>query len=754
MRVIFSILLLLMAGFASAAAQERPLLLVVDQSLSMKETDPQKFAVDSVQLAVGTVREGKPFSIVGFGHRISKIAEGAVINNQQDRAAMRDTVTDRLRFPGRETLYTDALKAAYYQLDTMQAPPGSRVLFFTDGQPDDRADAIHREAEKFKARGWIVDGLMLNIEGSNATELRDIARTTLGEYTDVKEASDLVEKFISMTASQNDYFTLNVKQVDPIAEVPVLPGTQRLIWAVVKNDQGSGRLVQVSGEMTAIDQLDPSVFRYPKASEAATSDANLELYNIRNPGAGTYRASYDGVPKAVYVTMGLGMRANTIDVPDQVYEGDRIGLGVVMRPVPDNEELARFLASDGAVQATVRDVESGQVMGELALRGEQRADGAVEFASPWTVPWPDNVPRDGSRQYTVDYDITLQNLWSLNKKDSFEVLPRKNTAPPPKQDPSLAWGPPSAPDASYQLPPTWVGQQADARVPVFVDPGDAAGEQITLSGSDGFSFSAPIMVGNDSEVPVSFKDAEPGLHQAVLRNNAKMNGKDIATTTLTLEGQNYPWAGSDQLALKGDGPTGVEQWSPGHPDLPPQPLRPASIPLSDGAGNEAVLEINAAGLARLRAPPGLPAAQLSGAGELIYGELTPRPVRINYGYVPPDVVTNWPDGELRFTLGGTGTWTDAPPASFDQRQGVAGTIGISVTDLLGPENERLFAAYDARAGLGAEQSATGGSVPVRLRVYRGEDLPAGDYEGGVVVRHTAADGKVIEFTRPLIVTIP
>ena len=276
------------------AATRTPMMIVVDRSLSMRRTDPDHFASDAVQLALATIRTQKDFAIVGFAEKSKLLIPWSSVESHYDRDRIRDQfIPDRkLPYERGGTFYSTSLEKAYLELDKINAPAGSRVLFFTDGNPSDESKDIEAVGTRYANREWIIDGLVLIREGDISDELRNLTIATGGAYTEINNPENLVERFNTLTIQENDYFTLDIRQTsrDEHKAVNILPGTIHLVRITVRDQQERGRLQNLwrGEERVDIDSLDKT-YRHP---EGGIQETNVDIVHITDPEVGRYQAEY------------------------------------------------------------------------------------------------------------------------------------------------------------------------------------------------------------------------------------------------------------------------------------------------------------------------------------------------------------------------------------------------------------------------------------------------------------------------------
>ena len=227
---------------------------------------------------------------------------------------------------------------------------------------------------------------------------------------------------------------------------------------------------------------------------------------------------------------------------------------------------------------------------------------------------------------------------------------------------------------------------------------------------------------------------------------------------LQVVAHNYLWSGARSLELTGNGQpqqTVLAEWGPPlGGNLPDQPFQGFELPVRDANGANAVLRVTPEGVASLEVDEAVRQTTFRGNVELAYGSLPTCPLEVSYAYTPPSILAEWAETPAVAEAGDEGEWVAVPPQTFRQTGGRGGTVSATISDLIGPEDERLLAAYDLRVTLGSDNVEAGQEVPVQIQVFRGEDMLSGDYSGTLTLTHTDANGDTMTFDRPVTVTVP
>jgi hypothetical protein len=755
------------------AASENPLLVIVDQSGSMRTNDPRRYTVDGVQLAVATLRTGKEMEVIGFSDDASVLLPWNSFPTMADRAAARDLLNAKLQFDGAATRYLKALDLGWRELYLKHAPAGTRVIFFTDGNPDDDPAKILDQTAHFAEQGWIIDTVRLVGPGDNTgPTLAAMSTQTRGSHADISDAKQLVEHFIAEANEENDYFLLNLRQWRADVPVVVPPGTERFCLLDVKTGQyrHRGDFTAFSRDSNPVAIDDATAYRYPRADLADAHSTNLDCVELFSPPTGSYTATFDGDPGSVYISLALGARVQLLPIPAAVDEGAVITPGVALVIPGADPAVLADIAKSVTVSATITDGGAALFTADLPA---QIHDGRVIYDQDWPAILPDAADRAHDHYLAVTYHVIDQATYHLDKHDAFTVHPHAGGPPPKPQakpeakpEPKATWGQPTV-----NLGPCWNDQGAGGTLPVTTS-GPAG--SLTFPGGDGFTFPSPLATPGTTSLPYAFKHPQGGRHHGAFAAT-----ETPAVTTPDLSIDNYPWAGRDALALTGPGPTGIPDFSPGADGLAAQPLQPFTVTLASPAGATVAVAVDAAGVATLSpALDNLPPAVFTGTTGLAFGNLPVRQLALTLRRDRPATVMKWGEGKLqadekldpsetrmeggdgpiRIKEPRAGVWK---PAGWLEAQvpmalasGMAGTWKVVLGDLTGPEGETLTAAYDVRAVIDQPHLAAGDATTLHVRVIRPRKMPPGDYSGQATIVFTPDQGDPERFQRPVVVTLP
>lgn len=167
----------------------KDIVLAIDNSGSMKETDPDNDRYAAAKQLIGRMDSGKRVAIVTFNHKASVLQPFTKLNNRQAKDEV-TAVIDGLQSTDGGTDIGLALSESMKLIrDSGSKDRGTMVILLSDGF----SDLNKREAlADYKSGDVIVNTIGLSlVEQQGSSLLRDIADETGGRYYDVTKANDL-----------------------------------------------------------------------------------------------------------------------------------------------------------------------------------------------------------------------------------------------------------------------------------------------------------------------------------------------------------------------------------------------------------------------------------------------------------------------------------------------------------------------------------------------------------------------------------
>lgn len=180
-------------------------ILVLDRSKSMEDTDPGRLSLEGAKLFIDMMEAtGSGAGVVAFSDVLEPVVEVAALDSQEDKGRIKDAI-DQITYGS----YTDmglAMREGYRLLEQSNSSNKKAILLFTDGVIDLSKNSDRTEMDSQRdVMGSVTDlGLNeipvytigLNADGSvDAGLLEDIAKQTGGKTYIVGEAGELPDIF-------------------------------------------------------------------------------------------------------------------------------------------------------------------------------------------------------------------------------------------------------------------------------------------------------------------------------------------------------------------------------------------------------------------------------------------------------------------------------------------------------------------------------------------------------------------------------
>ncbi|MDO4324731.1 MAG: VWA domain-containing protein [bacterium] len=175
---------------------------VMDESGSMKSTDPNRLRYEAVQLFTAEIaNSGNYMGSVSFGTDILNVQEIQEMNGQANKKKYVNVIANQ-----EVSNYTNIGAALSCAVDLLDEGRNenlkSAILFLTDGNTDmakaeeiqESLDIKAEAMERARQAGYQIYSICLNANGkANLDELEQLATATGGAFTEIKSASDLNE---------------------------------------------------------------------------------------------------------------------------------------------------------------------------------------------------------------------------------------------------------------------------------------------------------------------------------------------------------------------------------------------------------------------------------------------------------------------------------------------------------------------------------------------------------------------------------
>lgn len=188
----------------------RDIVLVIDNSGSMLETDPANDRYKAAKGLIAEMDKDKRVAIISFANSAELIQPLAKVASSEQKTAVYDVI-DAIEPTEEGTNFYSALTEA---LRIIQAERGTMVIFMSDGFSDSN---IKEQIAQFQNQDIAIHTVGLKIGYDQGTLLlKDIAESTGGTYYDVEQSDGLSTAFqsIYMTIDNRSLLSINPNAPD------------------------------------------------------------------------------------------------------------------------------------------------------------------------------------------------------------------------------------------------------------------------------------------------------------------------------------------------------------------------------------------------------------------------------------------------------------------------------------------------------------------------------------------------------------
>lgn len=283
---------------AAVTAQSNPrehlaAILILDDSGSMKSSDPTGLRYTGAQLFVSLLDEGDAVGALRFSTASAQITQGIeIIENPEQHAHLVESLA-AVPPDG----YTD-VKAAFQEARRMQQAFNQdgfqvAVIFLTDGKPEIHEPYPAYEQEALDAARELnvpILSIALTV-GGQTPFLNRVASETGGRVIFAKEATDLLDIYLQILGDLKDRTVIGAGSADAPGEVflpldPALaPYVDRVSFVVSKPASASASLIAPDGQVVSMN--DPGV-------AFAIQDPRFVIYSLPKPAGGAWQFDMSG----------------------------------------------------------------------------------------------------------------------------------------------------------------------------------------------------------------------------------------------------------------------------------------------------------------------------------------------------------------------------------------------------------------------------------------------------------------------------
>lgn len=289
--------LLLLAGCGSQPlvgemdSSGRQVVLLLDNSTSMRETDPDRAADTGVSLALALLGRRDDVAVITYNRDAEVVVPLQIAGDAGRRDGMRAALADVER--NGTTNFPAALARAREVLEAGNAPPGSVLVLLTDGIPYEERGrgrrfrgSVEEELEVIAARGWRIFAIALGQDAATPL-LSELVGKTDGAVFPARGPDELIEAFQEVALEALGY--LESERGARAVQVP--PRTKRL--AVL------ARYPQPGGRPGALAWQGKEVFESRVVRSPGQGTAPLAVALVEDPEQGLWSCDLPGATDAL-----------------------------------------------------------------------------------------------------------------------------------------------------------------------------------------------------------------------------------------------------------------------------------------------------------------------------------------------------------------------------------------------------------------------------------------------------------------------
>lgn len=218
------------AHAAQAPKAPLDLVFVIDNSGSMKITDPQFMTREAVRSFVAQLSGQCRVGLVLFDEHIRQLHPLHTLSNQQEKQYFYSSL-DKIQYDGYYTNSPGGIERALYEFKHNGRPESRKaIIFITDGIVTSSSKAKNKDLIQWLKRDLIRELKLLNVriygialaDTADFALIQMLASRTEGEYFRAQDASKLSTAFNKIHA----YLNLTETPSSPIEPVAVLPPTE------------------------------------------------------------------------------------------------------------------------------------------------------------------------------------------------------------------------------------------------------------------------------------------------------------------------------------------------------------------------------------------------------------------------------------------------------------------------------------------------------------------------------------------------
>lgn len=234
-----------------SAPSQNYVVILLDASGSMKQSDPQFLRRDATNLLISLLRDGDRLVLAEFGDEVRSLTDGVLVLHSQTRQTV-CAATEKL---SAQYQHTDILAACQYALQMVSALPSEvrqsfvpSVMLMTDGKDDvpgkpRRTHLIEEKSKELAKLGATVHTVGFSA-AADLTLLRAIADLTGGDVCVINRDTDLLRGFFGLSRVLGKRWNLSEQLVGGGSVLLSLPEWAKRVVACYLPKSRSGERLQ------------------------------------------------------------------------------------------------------------------------------------------------------------------------------------------------------------------------------------------------------------------------------------------------------------------------------------------------------------------------------------------------------------------------------------------------------------------------------------------------------------------------------
>ena len=384
---------LVMADAGTGPGLKPDVRLLIDNSGSMKTSDPENLRAPALDLIVSLLPEGSRAGVWIFDEEVELLVPHQVVDDTWREAARR--AVDSIDNSGQRTNIPAALAAATYDFDHLDPAFRTSIILLTDGKVDVSVSPMANAGASRRVLNAVAPDL-----AATGIAVHTVALSEEADWVFLRSLADKTGGIAEKADSPAELSSIFLQSLEMVALTPRLPVTDGRFWIDDSVEEFTA-LVFYENEKTRLGLVSPTGDRYRPAQPVDGvewyDNRRFVLVTVRDPRSGEWQLV---APK--------GARARVTVMSDMALEVD---------PLPNSLPAGR------RAELGLRLVEKGQVVTDPEILGLFAI--AIEISGPRGY----RVDLDVSRAYPIpadgEYRVTVP---SFEEPGRYQLLARVSAA--------------------------------------------------------------------------------------------------------------------------------------------------------------------------------------------------------------------------------------------------------------------------------------------------------------------------------------